>query len=60
LDYFSENVPPIKFFGEKSKAVTLMMPLISCARHNFFSLKIASAEVIVRATISSVGVMPYP
>jgi hypothetical protein len=30
-------VPPIKFFGEKSKAVTLMMPLISCARHNFVS-----------------------
>jgi hypothetical protein len=34
LDYFSKNVPPIKLSGEKSKVLTLMLPLISCPRRN--------------------------
>jgi hypothetical protein len=30
LDYFSKNVPLIKFSGQKSKALTLMLPLNGC------------------------------
>jgi hypothetical protein len=30
LDYFSKNVPLIKFSGEKSKVLTPMLPLNSC------------------------------
>jgi hypothetical protein len=60
LDYFYKNVSLIKFSGEKSKAISLMLPLISCAPDNFLSPKLASAKIIIQATISSVRVSPCP
>jgi hypothetical protein len=35
LDYFSKNVPLIKSSGEKAKALTLMLPVISFSARNY-------------------------
>jgi hypothetical protein len=42
-------VSPIKLSGEKSKALTLMLPLISCGTDNFLRPKLASAKIIIQS-----------